>query len=144
MGTDSIEASFLSIFALISFFVFLIISKYSQIIKDGALYDSDLAKPQSFHEKPITRSGGLAALISLSFFYGIYYLLYSKILYEYILISYAMFFTGFLDDLKIYIKPSKRLMIMVFFLFSLRFLDLPCLCAFYCHNNRIPSNLRGL
>ena len=33
MGTESIEASFLSIFALISFFIFLIISKYSHKIK---------------------------------------------------------------------------------------------------------------
>ena len=64
------------------------------------LFDNDLSKPQSFHDIPITRSGGLAALISLSIFYSIYFLLYSKILYEYILISYAMFFTGFLDDLK--------------------------------------------
>ncbi len=119
MGSDSIEASFLSIFALISFFVFLITSKYSQKIKNGVLLDNDLAKPQSFHETPITRSGGLAALISLSIFYGIYFLLYSKILYEYILISYAMFFTGFLDDLKINIKPSRRLIIMIIFLFSL-------------------------
>ena len=118
MGSDSIEASFLSIFALISFFVFLITSKYSQKIKNGVLLDNDLSKPQSFHEIPITRSGGLA-LISLSIFYSIYFLLYSKILYEYILISYAMFFTGFLDDLKIDIKPSKRLMIMVILLFSI-------------------------
>ena len=29
MGTESVEASFLSIFALMSFFIFLILSKYS-------------------------------------------------------------------------------------------------------------------
>ena len=119
MGTDTIEASFLSIFALISFFVFLITSKYSKKIKNGALFDNDLEKPQSFHDTPVTRSGGLAALISLIIFYSIYFLLYSKILYNYILISYAMFFTGFLDDLKINIKPSKRLMIMIILLFSI-------------------------
>ena len=37
MGTESIEASFLSIFALISFFIFLLVSKYSHKIKSGAL-----------------------------------------------------------------------------------------------------------
>ena len=38
MGTESIEASFLSIFALISFFIFLIVSKYSHKIRGGYFY----------------------------------------------------------------------------------------------------------
>ena len=63
MGTESIEASFLSIFALISFFTFLVISKFSNKIKDGALLDTDLEKPQAFHETPVSRSGGLAIII---------------------------------------------------------------------------------
>ena len=37
MGTESIEASFLSIFALISFFIFLLVSKYSQKISGDEL-----------------------------------------------------------------------------------------------------------
>ena len=37
MGTESIEASFLSIFALISFFIFLFISKLSHKIKNPYL-----------------------------------------------------------------------------------------------------------
>ena len=82
MSTESIEASFLSIFALISFFIFLLISKYSHKIRDGALLDKDFLKPQAFHDIPITRSGGVAAIISLTIFFVIYYLLYSKILYE--------------------------------------------------------------
>ena len=53
MGTESIEASFLSIFALISFFIFLLISKYSQKIRSGALLDKDFLKPQAFHDFPI-------------------------------------------------------------------------------------------
>ena len=117
MGTESIEASFLSIFALISFFVFLIISKFSYKIGNGMLLDKDFDKPQAFHDIPITRSGGLAVIISLSIFFGIYYLLYSKILFDYILICYSMFLVGFLDDLKIKIKPFRRLLIMIFLLF---------------------------
>ena len=117
MSTESIEASFLSIFALISFFIFLLVSKYSHRIRDGALLDKDFLKPQAFHDIPITRSGGVAAIISLSIFFAIYNLLYSEILYDYILISYSMFLVGFLDDLKINIKPAKRLTIMVFLLF---------------------------
>ena len=119
MGTESIEASFLSIFALISFFIFLLVSKYSHKIRGGSLLDEDFLKPQAFHDLPVTRSGGIAAIISLSIFFVIYYLLYSKILYEYIFISYSMFLVGFLDDLKINIKPLTRLVIMVFILFLL-------------------------
>jgi len=47
MGTESIEASFLSIFALISFFIFLIISKFSYKIGEGVLLDKDFNKPPS-------------------------------------------------------------------------------------------------
>ena len=39
MGTESIEASFLSIFSLISFFIFLLVSKLAYKIRDGALLD---------------------------------------------------------------------------------------------------------
>ena len=117
MGTESIEASFLSIFALISFFIFFIVSKYSHKIKGGVLLDEDFAKPQAFHEYPITRSGGIAIIISLSIFFMIYYLLYSKILYNYIFISYSVFLVGFLDDLKIDIRPSRRLIFMTLLLF---------------------------
>ncbi len=116
MGTESIEASFLSIFALITFFIFLLVSKFSIKINGGALLDSNFSKPQAFHDIPVTRSGGIAGIISLSIFFGIYYLLYSKILFDYLLISYSMFLIGFLDDLKVNIKPSKRLLLMSLFL----------------------------
>ena len=69
MGTELIEASFLSIFALLSFFIFLLVSKYSHKINRGALLDKDYLKPQAFHAHPVTRSGGIAAVISLSFFF---------------------------------------------------------------------------
>ena len=49
MGTESIEASFLSIFALLSFFTFLLVSKYSHKIMGGVLLDEDFSKPQAFH-----------------------------------------------------------------------------------------------
>ena len=117
MGTESIEASFLSIFALISFFIFLLASKYSHKIRGGALLDSDFSKPQAFHDIPVTRSGGTGVIISLSIFFVIYYLLYAEVLYDYIFISYSVYLVGFLDDLRIKIKPSRRLLIMVLLLF---------------------------
>ena len=118
MSTESIEASFLSIFALISFFIFLLVSKYSHRIKSGALLDKDFSKPQAFHDVPVTRSGGIAAIISLSIFFCIYYLLYAEILYNYIFISWSVFIIGFLDDLRINIKPLNRLIIMILLLFT--------------------------
>ena len=128
MGTESIEASFLSIFALISFFIFMLVSKYSHKFRGGALLDKDFLKPQAFHELPVTRSGGIAVVISLSIFFIIYYLLYSRILYDYILISYSVFLLGFLDDLRINIKPLKRLMAMILLLFiSIYFLPIKIL-----------------
>jgi len=117
MGTESVEASFLSIFALISFFIFLIVSKHSHKIRDGILLDKDFLKPQAFHSLPVTRSGGIAVIFSLSIFFIIYNLLFSKVLYDYIFISYSMFLVGFLDDLKINIKPLTKLIFMVTLLF---------------------------
>ena len=113
MGTETIEASFLSIFALITFFIFLIISKYSFIIKNGVLLDTDFSKPQAFHETPVSRGGGIGAILSLCLFFYIYYLLYSEILYNYILISLTSFLIGFSEDLKLHIKPNKRLILMI-------------------------------
>ena len=122
MGNESIEASFLSVFALISFFIFLITSKYSHKFKSGILLDADFVKPQAFHEQPITRSGGIAIMFSLFIFFGIYYLLFSEILYDYIFLSSLIFFVGFLDDLKIKITPAKRLIVMILILFSFSYI----------------------
>ena len=147
MSTESIESSFLSIFALISFFIFLLTSKFSPIIKSGILLDTDFEKPQSFHEKAVSRSGGIAAIISISIFFVIYYLLYSKILYEYIFISYSMFLIGAIDDLKIKVKPFKRLLIMILMLFTFIYffqikilnIDIPLLEFIY--NNHFFSSI---
>ena len=119
MESNQIELSFLSIFTLVTFFIFLIISKYSYKIKKGILLDQDFLKPQAFHKAAIGRAGGLAGVISLNIFFIIYYLIYSKILFEYLFLCNLMFIVGFLDDLKIKISPSKRLALMIIFLFAL-------------------------
>ena len=147
MGAESIEASFLSIFALISFFIFLIVSKYSHKIKEGVLLDKDFSKPQAFHDFPVTRSGGIATIISLSFFFIIYYILYSEVLYDYILISYSVFIVGVLDDLRMNIKPLKRLIIMILLLFifiyflpiKILYIDIPFLIPLM--SNQILSSI---
>ena len=117
MQLESIEFSFLSIFTLITFFIFLTISNYSYKIKNGVLLDKDFSKPQAFHRHAISRSGGIAGIISLNIFLFIYFLLYSTTLYQYFFICNLMFLTGFLDDIKIKVSPSKRLLLMIFSLF---------------------------
>jgi UDP-GlcNAc:undecaprenyl-phosphate/decaprenyl-phosphate GlcNAc-1-phosphate transferase len=119
MESSQIELSFLSIFTLVTFFIFLIISRYSYKIKKGVLLDQDFLKPQAFHKTATGRAGGLAGVISLNIFFIIYYLIYSKILFEYLFLCNLMFIVGFLDDLKIKINPSKRLVLMIIFLFVL-------------------------
>ena len=119
MGTESIESSFLSIYALLTFFTFLLVSKLSHKINNGVLLDLNFTKPQAFHSSAVTRSGGLGAMICFKFFLGIYYLLYSKIPYDYLFVGFSMFFIGFLDDLKINIQPFKRLLMMIIILLIL-------------------------
>ena len=116
MQTESVESGFLSIFALITFFIFLITNKYSHKINNGILLDKDLSKPQAFHEEAVARSGGIASIISLILFIGIYYLIFSEILYEYLFICTSLFFVGYLDDAKIKINPNIRLIFMTSFL----------------------------
>ena len=80
------------------------------------LFDKDFSKPQAFQRYPVSRSGGIAVIISFKYFFIIYNLLYSEILYDYIFIGY-LFLVGFLDDLKTHIKPSVRLLLMISILF---------------------------
>ena len=113
MQAYTIEIGFLSIFVLITFFIFLFINKYSIKFKNGVLLDQDFSKPQAFHDKAISRSGGIASIISLIVFFGIYYLLFSKIFYEYIYLCTSLFLIGYLDDIKIKISPNIRLILMI-------------------------------
>ena len=108
MQTDSIELGFLSIFALMTFFIFLITEKYSYKLSNGLLLDKDFNKPQAFHDRPISRSGGFACFISLLLFIYFYYVIYEKILYEYIYISSSLFFIVFSLFLLWLLKWEKR------------------------------------
>ena len=44
--------------------------KYSKSINNGALLDLEFNKPQAFHFEAISRSGGIACLVSLLIFIG--------------------------------------------------------------------------
>ena len=68
MPAENASLSLLSIISLVSFFTFLLTSKYSNKIGSGILLDYDFDKPQAFHSSLVSRSGGLAAIISFSIF----------------------------------------------------------------------------
>jgi UDP-GlcNAc:undecaprenyl-phosphate/decaprenyl-phosphate GlcNAc-1-phosphate transferase len=142
MEKDQIELSFLSIFTLLTFFIYLLISRYSYKFKKGILLDQDFSKPQAFHQLAVSRSGGLAGVISLNIYFVIYYLIYSKFFFDYLIVCNLLFLIGFLDDVRTKISPSKRLILMIIFLFvSIQFLpirisniDIPFLSALMDNN----------
>ncbi len=116
MIQDSLLLSFLSTFAFFSFFITLIISKITNKEKSSFLLDQDYAKPQSFHFESVPRSGGLAGIILLSIFFIGCYFVYEKLFLVYFFLSFGLFSLGFLDDIKIKIRPNIRLLLMVLIL----------------------------
>ena len=147
MEPDSIELGFLSVFALITFFIFLILEKNSKKIKNGILLDHDFIKPQAFHEEPISRSGGIGCFITLIIFIYIYYLLYDYILFEYLFIGLSMFSIGYLDDMKLKLSPNLRLFLMIICLIlfinflSIKIDNLDLFFLKYWLENKIFSNI---
>ena len=113
MPTGSASLSLLSTISLVSFFVALLTNKFSKKIKNGALLDQDFDKPQAFHNEAVARSGGLASIISLSIFFILYFFVFGEILSDYIIISALMFLIGFSEDLRISIRPTHRLILMI-------------------------------
>ncbi len=125
MNENPIELSLLSLFTLISFFIFLIIQKFSHQIFTGKLLDNDFLKPQAFHQEPISRAGGVASIILILLYIYLHNLFFSKIYYEYLAIGSSLFLLGFVDDLKFRLKPSLRLLIMIsILLFCIHFFSL--------------------
>ena len=116
MPAENASLSLLSIISLVSFFTFLLISKYSNKIGSGILLDYDFDKPQAFHSSLVSRSGGLAAIISFSIFFIFNFFMFEIIYSDYIYLSFTMFFLGFIEDVKFETKPIYRLIMMVFFL----------------------------
>ena len=113
MMNESAQLSLLSVISLLSFFVALLISKYSNKIGNGIILDHDFEKPQAFHKELIPRSGGLACIISLSTFFILYNLLFKQFLFDYFILSILIFSIGFLEDVKFKISPKYRLVLMI-------------------------------
>ena len=116
MPAENASLSLLSIISLVSFFTFLLISKYSNKIGSGILLDYDFDKPQAFHSSLVSRSGGLGAIISFSIFFIFNFFMFEIVYSDYIYLIFTMFFLGFIEDVKFETKPNYRLIMMVFFL----------------------------
>ena len=128
MQNNSLELSFLSLIALISFFVFLIIQKLSHKISNGALLDDDFNKPQAFHSFPVSRCGGLSSFYSFFNFIFFYNSIFFKSLYRIFSNMLRPFFIGFVEDLKINLSPKIRLLLMtILLLFSVNFFSIDIL-----------------
>jgi len=116
MQAESIFLSFLSIFVLVGFFITLIVQKFSHLILNGILLDTEFTKPQAFHRTSVLRSGGLASIILFSVFILMYYFFFNNFIADYLFIGISLFFVGFLDDIKTNISPKNRLFLMIAFL----------------------------
>ena len=125
MPTNSPILSLLSVISLLSFFIVLLVNKYSHKIGKGILLDEDFDKPQAFHKFSVARSGGLAGILSLIFFFVLYDLIFGKLLLNFLILSTFFFLLGFLEDIKLKINPYYRLILMlVVLLFFVNFFSI--------------------
>ena len=135
MEFNNILLSFLSLFTLLSFFIFIFVHKFSK--RAETLLDQDFSKPQAFHKEAIPRSGGIAAILSMTAFFFGYNFFFQIFLFDYFVASIFLFFLGFIDDIKISVSPNKRLFFMVailLFIISFFSLDLSSVDLVFLNN----------
>tara|TARA_B100000029_G_scaffold51682_1_gene46966 strand:- start:188 stop:1261 length:1074 start_codon:yes stop_codon:yes gene_type:complete len=83
------------------------------------LKDDHFNKPQAFHENPTYRAGGLIIFLSLCIVFFYLFISDKYFVFEYLSFCSLFFILGFIDDLKVNIKPKFRLFIMIIFLLTL-------------------------
>ena len=117
MPLDQINNIFISLMGLSTFLIFIIILKTHNYKNNKIFFDMDFDKPQAFHKESIPRIGGLALFISLIIFLILYYTLFNYEILYYLFFSISFFILGFLDDIKISLRPIIRLILMIAILF---------------------------
>ena len=80
------------------------------------LVDNQFKKPQAFHESPTSIAAGLSIFFSLTIVIFNFLLFKKVIFFEYLSICTLLFVLGFSDDIRINIKPTIRLSLMIIFL----------------------------
>ena len=113
-----INPNYFILFFFISILISFLVAKTSNKIFFGLLIDKDFNKPQAFHKNAIPRAGGLSIIILFILFILFYSSNQNIFLADYLTISLAFFILGFLDDLKINLKPNYRLLIMLLILLT--------------------------
>ena len=93
----------------------LIINKYNPKF----LIDDQFEKPQAFHESAISNAGGTSLFFSLLIILCNFLIFKNIIFFEYLSICTLFFLLGFVDDIRIDIKPKIRLALMIIFLIFL-------------------------
>ena len=105
--------TYFTIFSLTSFFTTLLIVKYAKLFFSGIILDKDFLKPKAFHSEPTARIGGLIILLLFILFELFYFFISGVFLKDYFIVTFLLFFLGFLDDVKIKINPNIRLFLML-------------------------------
>ena len=108
-------------FLLIGFSLFyykyflLILHKYNPKF----LTDDQFSKPQAFHESAISIAGGLGIFFSIIIVICNFLLFKNTIFLEYLSICTLFFVLGLVDDIRVNVKPTIRLVLMIIFLIFL-------------------------
>ena len=84
------------------------------------LYDKNYLKPQSFHSRPIMRTGGIS--IYLLFFITTVFFQKFEIFFNFLFIMTPIFIIGLIDDVKLKLSPATRLFFIIFFLLIIIYL----------------------
>jgi len=83
------------------------------------LFDDQFRKPQAFHDSSVSIGGGTVIFCSSLVIILNFWLFKNIIFFEYLSICSLFFVIGFIDDIRINIKPLVRLILMIFFLIFL-------------------------
>ena len=107
---------------LLILFVFFLSKSFLHVFNKTEfqiLKDDQFSKPQAFHESYTYRLGGLIIFLSLTCVFFYLFVSEKYFIFEYISFCILFFILGFLDDMKIDIKPKFRLFMMIIFLIFL-------------------------
>jgi len=102
-------------FLNILFFFSIFFFKNCNFIGKKKFLDSNFNKVQSFHNKPTLRVGGIILIFYLFFSYFLFYS--NNVIQSLFIYSLPIFFFSLTDDLKIYLKPFIRLVILFIIIF---------------------------
>ena len=97
---------------LLFFTIYFFLKKSSKLINLFDIIDKNYSKPQSFHDSPTPRIGGIFLILNLTIF-TFYYNFFLKTEYLFLLFSIPFFFVGFIDDTKIIENPKTRLALLI-------------------------------